>query len=369
MYNDNGLTYEAGAGRFNTSHTEVLKLMRELGLKDKIKPITNNQRTFVKDGKNVNYNNLVSDLLFRKVLGSRSKFTNAYLKSITLGELMNKIVGKEKTQDTINAFGYNSEFQVHNAYVALKIFEHDFNDKIQYYYLQDGLSQIITLLHKKLIELGANIHFNTIVHHYDPLQNIIEYTSPLHKNIKKMHCNKVVFCVTHDTLFNFEDLVDYDTNLKNFLKGTQSAPLHRIFAQFPRDPKTGLAWFHGIARTTTNNPIRYIIPHNSQTGLMQISYTDNDFATYWHHMTKPERDKLLIKNLKLVFPSHKVSKPLWIESYYWKEGATYWKPNSVQYKNDREQNYYICGEMTSQLHCGWMEGSLRTVKEVLKLLT
>jgi protoporphyrinogen oxidase len=368
VYTKDGFTYETGAGRFNSTHTEVFRLIRDLGLMDKVKNIDMNKRVFLKDGniKDAGYNRFINDILFKKILKHASKYDDKYLKSVTLGQFMNKIIGAEQTQDVVNAFGYNSEFEIHNAYTALKIFEHDFNDNIEYFYLQGGLSQIIVILHQRLLDLGAHIHVNSTVNHYDPIKNIIEYVTPTQKKTQTLKCNKVVFSVTHDCLGQFEDLIEYDNDIATFLRGTQSAPLHRIFAQFPIDKKTGYAWFHDLPRTTTNQPIRYIIPHNSQTGFIQISYTDNLYAKYWHNMTKEKREKELMKYLKVVFPHHKIPSPIWIHNYYWKEGVTYWKPNSMQYKNISTKNYYICGEMMSPFHCGWMEGSLRTTKNVLK---
>jgi protoporphyrinogen oxidase len=375
VYRDDGsnIMYDVGAGRFNDSHIELLKLLHEFSLSDKATAITNNKRSYIKNGEETSYTKLIDGLLFKKiVLKSRAKYTDDYLKSITLGELLVKVLGKEKTEDVISAFGYNSEFEIHNAFTALEIFEHDFSDKIQYYYLKGGLSQIIAQLHHKVIELGGHIHLNTIVNHYEPSTNIIEYVGPTKSKgsskVKKITCLKVVFCVTHDCLERFEDLVEHDKNLSKFLKGTQSAPLHRIFARFPLD-KTGKSWFDGLPRTTTNLPIRYIIPHNPANGFIQICYTDNRFATYWNDMSKEEREKKLLKNLKLVFPDRKIPKPIWVDSHYWHEGVTYWKPNSKGYKNVKSNNYYICGEMTSPFHCGWIEGALRTTKDVVRLFT
>jgi len=382
VYRDDGsgISYDTGAGRFNDSHTELFKLLSKLGLNEKAKPITNNKRAYIKDGRGddwngwnggeAEYQKLIDGLLFKKVvLKSRAKYSDDYLKSITLGELMNKILGKDQTIEIVNAFGYNSEFEVHNAFTALEIFEHDFNDKIQYYYLQGGLAQIIAQLQHKIVELGGHIHLNTVVTHYDPKTNLVEFMGPSkvksNPKVKRMTCSKVVFCVTHDCLEKFEDLVEHDIKLAEFLQGTQSAPLHRVFAQFPLG-KDGRAWFDGLPRVTTNLPIRYIIPHNPSTGFMQISYTDNHFATYWHKMSAEERERQLLKNVKQVFPGKKIPKPMWVDSHYWHEGVTYWKPNSKGYKNRKSNNYYICGEMTSPFHCGWIEGALRTTKDVLR---
>lgn len=365
QYKEEHITYEAGAGRFNNKHTELFRLIKELGLQDKVQAITNNKRTFIKNGQEENYDSLVQTLLFQKVMKLKKKYDSSYLKTITMRFFLEQTLGLQKTQDIINAFGYNSEFEIHNAYTALEILEHDFNDSIQYFYLQDGLSQITYLLYKKIIELGGvKVYLNTNVNHYEPKSNTLEYIVNQHKLVKKLQCDKVVFCVTHDSLEKFEELIEYDTQLQEFLKGTKSAPLHRIFARFP--VKNNNAWFSDINRTTTNLPIRYIIPHNPNTGFIQISYTDNEYAKYWYNMTMQERERQLLKNLKLLFPNKTIPKPIWIDNHYWKEGATYWKPNSKIYKNNKTRNYYVCGEMISEVYCGWMEGSLRTTNSILR---
>jgi protoporphyrinogen oxidase len=368
-YREDGILYDTGAGRFNVSHTSLLKLLRHLGLADKAMPIINkNARMFIKDRQELDYDMYVTKTLFKDIINARKKYTNDYLKSITLKEFMISLIGEDKTNNVINAFGYNSEFEIQNAYTGLEILEHDFSDNIQYFYLQGGLTQIIVLLHEKLIELGCKIHLNTIVNHYNPNNNTIEYINngTQTRPIKKLLCNKVVFCVTHDALLKFEDLVEHDKKLYKFLKGTQSSPLHRIFARFPPN-KDGNVWFNGLKRITTNLPIRYIIPHNPTTGLIQISYTDNKYANYWNNMSKEDLEKNIMKNLKELFPNKRIPKPLWLDRWYWKEGATYWKPNSTPYKNSKDNNYYICGEMTSQFNCGWIEGALRSIDNVIKL--
>lgn len=363
--NEQNISYEAGAGRFNKTHKKLLKLLKHLKLYDNVQPIKM-EREFKINSRKSNYDNLVSKILFTEILEKSNNYSIEYLKSITLKEFMELIVGKQKTQQVIDAFGYNSEFELQNAYTSLKIFEHDFNDEIQYFYLQGGLSQIINKLSEKIVSnKDNNIYTNTEVLEYDYNTNHIKYRQ--YKKIQVEKYDKVIFCITKQTLLKFNDLLAYDRNLRHYLDNSiEMSPLHRIFAVFPTN-EHGLAWFHDIKRTTTNLPIRYIIPMNAHNGLLQISYTDKEYADYWNSFESDDKliDELL-KSLNTLFPNKIIPRPLWIKKHYWKEGATYWKPNYKVYKNKKLNKYYIAGELTSQFHTGWIEGALESADRLLK---
>jgi protoporphyrinogen oxidase len=286
------------------------------------------------------------------------------MKSITLKDYMIEVVGKQKTQRIIDAFGYNSEFELQNAYTSLEIFKNDFNDNIQYYYLQGGLSQIINILQTKI---SNKIYLNSEVIDYNNATNIITIRDNTKKTIITKQYDKVVFCVTKQPLLQLERFLKNDTKLHSYLLNSiEMSPLNRIFVRFPIS-KDDNVWFHDIKRTTTNLPIRYIIPINVQSGLLQISYTDKQFADYWNSFsTEQELIDELIKNLNILFPNKIIPRPLWIKKHYWKEGATYWKPNYKLYKNKKQNNYYIAGEIISQFHTGWIEGALESVDKIIK---
>ena len=362
------ILYEAGAGRFNKSHKRLIRLLKKLELFHKVKPIYN-QREFKVNSRNYDYNRLINETLFKNVLLLENEGNNEqYLKSITLKQYMNELVGKSKTQQIINAFGYNSEFELQNAYTSLRIFRKDFNDNIQYYYLQDGLSQIINYLRDQVIKQKSNnIYLETEVTDYDIRSNTITSISRRNDKTYLRTYDKVVFCVTKQSLLYFSRFLEKEEKLFSYLNNSiEMAPLQRIFAKFPIEDN-GLVWFHDIKRITTNLPIRYIIPLNAQAGLIQISYTDKQFAEFWNSFSNDtELIDELMKNLKILYPHKKISKPIWIKRYFWKEGATYWKPNYKVYKNSRDNNYYIAGEITSQFHSGWIEGSLESVDNIIK---
>jgi monoamine oxidase len=368
------ISYETGAGRFNKTHKRLFKLLKELELIKSIHLI-DSRRSFKQNSRDMQYNDLVGNVLFNRVLKAYDTYDHDILKTITLKELMIKEIGKGKTQNVIDAFGYNSEFELQNAYTSLRIFKNDFNDNIEYYSLQGGLSQIVDKLEHHLTDnknrkqgCNINIHINTEVVDYDCNTNIIQYKSHDSKKIKSEKFDKVVFCITKQTMMKFNTMLNHDNKLLSYLSHTiEMSPLHRIFAKFPTP--NGKAWFDNITRITTNLPIRYIIPLNPLTGLIQISYTDKQYADYWNSFPS-DNDVIdeLIKNLRILFPNIDIPRPLWIERHYWKEGATYWLPNATirKYNNRRDNPYYICGEMTSQFHSGWIEGALESVDKVMR---
>lgn len=364
VYKGNNVTFETGAGRFNKNHKRLFRLLRKLNLVEKVAPISN-ERKYYCNGKEADYNALVGRTLFDVIVAAKKNYTDEQLKAVTLKDFMITVVGSKTTDEIINAFGYQSEFETQNAYTSLHVFEHDFNDDIQYYGLNGGLSQITIALHTMLRKQGCKIHMNTNVVDFDPHSNMLKYKSKT--GTKSEIFSKVVFCVTKDTLSKFDALLSYDGMLTNFLKNSiESAPLNRMFAQFPLN-KDGTSWFSDIKRFTTNTPIRYVVPLNASTGLLQISYTDRQYADMWNEMSLENAEKKMLHELRQLFPSKKIPKPLWIERYYWKEGATYWKPKYVYYNNQRVNNYYIAGEMTSKFHTAWIEGALESAKRVLRM--
>lgn len=364
IHMEDGSVFEAGAGRFNSSHKRLFSLLRDFKLDDKILPI-NSQRTYKINSRDFDYDKHVGGLLFNKVVNASKSCRQEELKRMTLREYMTSVIGESNTKRVIDAFGYNSEFELQNAYTSLKIFESDFNDVIQYYYLKGGLSQVIDKLKRAILENKTNrILLKCEVNDYDVKSNTIYYQQSQEK------FDKVVFCVTKQALLKFTSLLEYDNNLQRYLTNSiEMAPLHRIFAKFPVEDGQD-AWFKALNRTTTNLPIRYVIPMNSQSGLIQISYTDKQHADYWNSFENDQQvTKELMNNLNVLFPKHKIPTPLWIKRYYWKEGANYWRQNFKVYRNGYHMDdmYYIAGEITSKFHNAWIEGALESVEGVLKL--
>lgn len=361
VYTKDGSIYELGAGRFSKKHKLLMKLLKQLQMYNKISAISSN-RIYVKDGKGHNYDSIVGTNLFVKVFSFAKQYQPKQLKSMTMKELMIESIGIQATDEVISAFGYQSEFELQNAYTSLKVFKNDFNESVQYFYLQGGLAQLINVLHKKIVAMGCRIYTSTTVMDYEPLSNRL-----LTSNKINITYDKVVFCVTRNTLLKANNLMKHDALLCSFLEHSiMAAPLLRIFAQFPVT-EDGISWFDGLPRVTTNLPIRYIIPLNPMKGLVQISYTDNDCTKHWMGLKRQELIHELLTNLKHMFPSRAIPEPLWVKKAYWDEGATYWMPNSTYYNNLKTNNYYIGGEMMSRYHGAWIEGGLESAEAIAGL--
>ena len=155
-----------------------------------------------------------------------------------------------------------------------------------------------------------------------------------------------------------------------FLKNLVAVPLMRIYAIYPVDSTTNVAWFVSIPRTITPSPLRHVIPINPKTGLIMISYTDGDDTNIWRTLEGSELQTKIQQEVRALFPSHNIPEPTYLQKHDWKEGCTYWLPGNydVQSTSNKSHNpspnLYICGEAIST-NQAWMEGGLESA-ETLK---
>jgi hypothetical protein len=269
--------------------------------------------------------------------------------------------------DIIYAFGYNTEFENMNARDAISIIQHDFLEDIDYYALAGGMSQLVDRLVAKISGHNVDILLNTCVkrHTVSGRHNVSLLVGANGERV--IHSDHTIFCVTKDALMNIQGLCDRNPVLRKSLETVGASPLLRIFAKFPCDTEGSLVWFHDIKRTSTNNMLRYIIPLNYKDGVIMISYTDGYHADVWNSLrgARALEENIMI-HLRSLFPNKKISNPLWVRKYYWREGAHYWQQNPMKYKNSENSAYTICGEVVSIENHGWIEGALDSVRRGLR---
>ena len=91
--------------------------------------------------------------------------------------------------------------------------------------------------------------------------------------------------------------------------------------------------------------------------------------------SKKEWKTKLMKYVRELF-GNEIKDPIWIEKYYWKQGLSYWKPNSNSKKvseeiiqplksNGNKIPLFICGSNYSMI-TAWSEGGLLSVDNLLK---
>lgn len=381
---------EAGAGRFSSNHKHLLKLIKELGLENKIQkssasaeylPVNNNQKSSTNNlpsifssileiytGNSVNH---LTELIATVVIASKLE-RKIYLQSVSFINYAKTILSKEEIQYIKDAFGYYSELVIMNAHDSIQLIE-NLNPKNKFHVLQDGLSQIIDEMILKIKKIKPN---QLILKHNHKVINIKrEKTEDKHdfiysvniENGKVFYTNKIIAALPKQVL----EKIPFFKSLKPDLKKIECAPLCRIYSKF-KDKK----WIQNLPKFTTNNNLRMVIPINAEKGTIMISYTDNKYADYWHELYKKEGiEKVDQKIAELIKESTNITipKPLETMVYYWSCGVGYWgigadseKISQKMVKPFDEEEIYICGEHYSEKNQQWMEGALETSMSVLK---
>ena len=359
------MKYEAGAARFSNKHKLFYKLLKELKLdKDKI-PISNTKEFICHPphkyedfmDKYKIFDNIINELY-------NLNLSNDTLINHNLLELGDKyLISMCDTQfsEYMQArYPYYSELAVLNAKEALRIFKNHFNQNIQYYILNGGLSRVIDRLEKIIKKNKGTIKLNTYVEDIKEVEDTFVVNN-------KFKCNNLILALPKVALVK----LNYLKPIKKLLNSVSEQPLYRIYMKYPI--KNKVAWFEGCPKCATNLQIKFFIPYNYKTGLIMISYTDGKYAKFWiNKLLKGEEEfqKEMKSQLQKMFPDKDIPDPIWTKHHYWDTGANYWKKG---YDRDHLMNkiikpnksrLYICGESYSSQQA-WIEGALETSNIVI----
>jgi len=361
-----GITFEAGAGRFSDNHTILINLINRYGLKDKIIPVSDlKQYRLVLNDSIILPNSEQIKELTNKLISLELDESMRYK---TLAQLCVELFGMEIAELYITCFGYDDHFYTRNAYDGLISIKTQFHPKTNYNILTCGLTQIVDNIKKELEESGVKITLNLkLVDWNETIAHFIDF------NGKKINIeySKLILAIDKHGLVEFSNLKN---KYENILNSVTPISKMRIYAKFPLDPNMKMAWFHGIHKTSTNNLIRTFIPINEKTGLCVISYSDYIVSKKWQDLSiLGELESTLMKNIREMYPDKKIPDPEWISNHFWHNGVYYYIPY-VNSDHIREQiiqpydNIYICGECYSDTQ-GWIEGALRTSIQVVDLIS
>jgi monoamine oxidase len=361
-------SWEEGAGRFNTKHVKLLKLIDELGLSDKIINI-NAKIKFYPSGKyDEKFIHKSPFIYINKVIEFSKKITKEELQKLTFIELSKKILSPIEIKFILDSFGYYAQLIKMNSWNAIHLFENGMNPKNKFFSLMGGMDQIVSRLKDKIIELGGKIKLNTNVTDIKYIDKFYITTECLHKKLKAC---KVILAVPKPDLLLFHILKQ--KNIQRMLNSINYKSLCRIYSIFPKDNNNNV-WFNNISKLTTNNKSRYIIPINKESGLIMISYSDSKFADYWQNLYKTrgisEVNSKLKENTKKTL-NIEIPKPIFTKLSYWKCAIGFWKKNKDSQiiskkiiKPIKDIDLYICGENYSETQ-GWIEGALETSSNVI----
>lgn len=359
---DDGIYYEAGAGRISSKNKILLSLIDHFKLE--LSQIDSDYEYVDSDnGNKVSYSRIIYRLtvilgqlnIIATILGKK------YLISTTISKFAKKYLTDQDYIDLLKFCPYYSEIHIENAYYGLKSLN-SFAPFHQFYLLPNGYSQIFNIIYNEYTKFGGKIIFNNEIVKIKSNNGIVKSYSDDHS----VYHSKYI--IITGSINQIPTLNHINAIMDRF--GISTQPLLRIYAKYPVDidKKT---WFDNITRTVTNNPLRLIIPIDSAKGIIMISYTDGPDAKWW--LSKLNNQDKLYKTInKLVsatFRSLKIPSPIWIKPYYWQYGGNFVKPNnygltikSINCLKTPNNVYFVMN------HTNWVEGSLRLSLKVINNL-
>ncbi len=351
---------EAGAGRFHDQHKLLISLINELGLKNKIIPVSNFGNFIPSTGPD--RGKILDWKPINEITDKLTRITAPVSYNITFLEYTKTNLSKEEIKLLLDFYGYSSELTEMNAKDTIGLMKRHLNTHRQYFIMEGGLSQIT----KRLIE---RINADMMTHRRVSNITYMETTSTFAiecDGIKRLYTsNKCICALTKDTLLKLPIFKP----IYPMLNKIKTLPLCRIYSQVPDLPNMKL---------TTNNNLRIIIPIDSATNTVMMSYTDNKYARYWKKILdekgmnaiNTEHQRLLTQTF-----NREIQLPKKTQIFYWEHGVAYFATGfdsetmPKQIMNPfRNIPLFVCGENYSEKNAQWLEGALDTSEYILRIV-
>lgn len=366
-FRDHGLQYEIGAGRIFHTHKRVAALIERFGLHTF--PITTETDYAISDTDPIPN---PFNALFEPLRIQLMRLSKKTLATHTIAELV-----PSKFHPIFAAYPYWAEIHMLRADLALPLFESKQTMGIQsataYYGITEGIDALATHLVSAATEAGAILKNRHRVHDvYRGEDGLFVVQGDYGKKVEakpflyKSH--RVVIATCRCSLSDFSILKDTP-----LLKQVGTSALMRIYAVFPKHPRTHKAWFEDLPKTITAGPLRYIIPINPKKGLIMISYTDGKDTDIWRPLEEKALKTAIMKEVRALFPDKQIPMPSYLAKHDWTSGCSYWLPGNYDVEkaskeaHNPEPGVYVCGESIS-LHQTWMEGALESAQTLLSIL-
>ena len=378
---------DLGAGRLGHHHKLINELINELGLKSKIVDIPNT-KTYIEVTENnkvhekTHYKDTIMTKLYKFFLSPLvSKLGKSVLQKFCLSELLTKYVSASFSQKVASVFEYSSDLNELNAYDAIGYFKYDYNKESTFFTLNGGLEQIIEHLlaaikktqsyKRKNISICNLSHVKNVTYNNNLFSiNVSNYKT---SNKTTYYCHHLICAIPKQSL---ESLTIFKPLLRD-LDSINPINLVRIFEVYKTE--NGESWFKNIKKTITNTNVQFVIPINSNNGLIMSSYSDCANAKYWNNLLAKQGldyvKQTLNKTLNQLFSIYNISVPQskYIKLYFWDAGVANWKKNVdsdyLSYKLVNPlPNVYIIGENYSKYQA-WCEGALMTSENCIAKLS
>lgn len=355
--------YEIGAGRIFHKHKRVHALIE----KYKLHTFPISSTTQFEKSKN-NFNELFEPL--RRVFETLDP---EFLATHTIKDCVPSYFAP-----ILEQFPYRGETELMRADLALSVFKPTepmgAAGAPEFVGIVEGIDSLITHIENTARKAGAILksrhRVEDIRYGDDDGDELFEITGKQGKKASETPftytAKHVILATCRCSLGKFNILHDAP-----FLKHLATSPLTRIYAKFPKNA-ADTVWFKDIEKTITANPLRYVIPINSETGLIMISYTDGKDTVYWNSFsTDEELENAILKHTRELFPDKNIPKPTYLQKHYWSGGCTYWLPGTYNIEKvidtamNPSTNLYVVGESISN-NQAWIEGALESAERFLE---
>ncbi len=373
--------WENGAGRISKSHKKVLSLIKKYGLtvsdiSDKVDFLSKYDFTLRP--------NMFSELI-DTYLKPLENLPLDILSRNTLGNLLEKVLGKAKAQSFYIEFPYYSEMHTMRADLALHSFKEEMGTNKGFVVCNEGLSSLTDAMNAEFQKLGGVLIKNMDV------VSVQKYGGGADENSVKIECNviekecktvlhnKRVFLGKLCVAALHSEAISFIRGLKDcgVLRHLRMEPLLRLYAVFPPSASGAKkVWFDGIPKVVTDGPLRYIIPINYKKGIVMISYTDGDDAKKFINIKSDILEKKIMKEVRHLFPDLDIPDPVFFKKHPWTFGCTYWLPGNYNVYDEsiaslhplpkKLPGLYMCGESFAIKQC-WMESALDQADLLLSL--
>jgi hypothetical protein len=370
--------WENGAGRISTRHHKILALLRRYNLT--FLPISDDT-DYINDptlgmGGPVMTGNKFTDLI-KVYLDPLERLSLDMLQQNTLGELLDKTLGSGAAARFYEQFPYWAEIHTLRADLGLHAFKGEMHSNKGFGVCKEGLSALIGGMQKEFVGLGGEIFMNMElfkVMAYPDLSMLM--SCRIHNTPKRARFigKSVVLALHHAAVKGIEGV----SHLK-VLKHLAMEPLVRMYAVFP--VRHGTWWGKGLNKVVTNSPIRYIIPIDSERGIIMISYTDGADARFWIKQDESAKEHgeenvkdLVMTEIRRLFPDRAIPNPIFFKQHPWYDGCTYWRPGRYNVAQESKKSLqplpstmpylFMCSESFAVHQC-WMESAVDQADELL----
>jgi len=359
------LQWEGGAGRISENHTMVLDLLKHYKL------------TFQPIGGDIQYKDTYTSPLEPDIFESGipvfmdtlHALPAADLQRHTIRQLLTRLHGAKKANTYLIRFPYRAEVDVMRADMALRLFSREFRKGERYGICTEGLSALIGALRDDATKRGAVFYREYTLVDVEEGEEVIA-TFEHDSELVRVKGKQIVLAIPSEALKHVKPFAKW-----HVLRHLRMEPLLRFYGAFPKE--NGAVWYETYGgRIVTSEPVRYIIPGNTEVGSMHMSYTDTQDAQFWIQKLKTEGEKRVGEEMvselrRLLQPS--IPPPYFVKAHAWDHGVTYWLPGAYDPVDLSKEalrpfaampNVHVVGESFS-LRQGWMEGALEHAAQLL----